>query len=216
MIKVAIIPCYNEERTIIDVVGKVKRYVDKVIVIDDGSKDETTRLAREAGAIVLRHATNIGKGGALRTGFRAAELLGADAIVTLDGDGQHEPQEIVNLFDGLKNADIVIGVRKPNERMPGVFKLGNVFLNALFCNLFGLRIKDTQSGFRAFNECYKRLKWGSNDYRVETEVLTNINKYNLRYKEIAIDTVYNDAYKGTTVLDGIRIALSMILWRLKG
>ncbi len=214
--KIAIIPCYNEERTITDIVGKVKKCVDKVVVVDDGSEDETARLAKEAGALVLRHATNIGKGAALRTGFKAAELLGADAVVTLDGDGQHEPEEIVNLLGALKDADIIIGIRKPNERMPGVFKFGNVFLNALFCNLFGVKVQDTQSGFRAFNECYKKLNWGSNDYRVETEVLTNIKKYNLQHKEIAIDTIYNDSYKGTTVLDGIRIAVSMILWRLKG
>jgi len=110
---VAAIPCYNTERSIADVVAKTKKYVDEVIVIDDGSKDKTARVAKAAGAIVISHKTNKGYGGAIKSCFAAALAHGADVLVIIDGDGQLNPHEIPALLAPILNqeADLVIGSR---------------------------------------------------------------------------------------------------------
>ena len=102
----AVIPAHNESAHIKNVVMGTKKYVSKVIVVDDASKDDTFEIASKAGATVLRHIVNLGLGGTLKTGCDAAILLGADAIVTLDGDGQHDPSEIPKLLDAMKRNKI--------------------------------------------------------------------------------------------------------------
>ncbi len=107
------VPCLNEERFIGDIVKRSKQYADKIIVIDDGSTDRTSTFASEAGAEVIRHQSRQGPGAAIRTGFRAAIENDADVLVTIDGDGQHRPEEIPGLVQKMasENADLVIGSR---------------------------------------------------------------------------------------------------------
>lgn len=212
---VALIPAYNEEAHIARVVLETKKYVDKVIVIDDGSRDATAKQAREAGATVLHHIINMGKGLALKTGFEAAS--DADLIITLDGDGQHDPKEIPRFISTLQHAEIVIGARQMNSNMPFVLRAGNFLLHKAFSFLFHASIHDTQSGFRAFRSgVYDRIAWQSSGYSVETEMLIKARKKGLRCVEIPIKTVYLNAVKGTTVIDGIKIFMDMLLWKLKG
>ena len=211
-----IIPAHNEEKTIADVVEKTKPYVDSVIVVDDGSLDNTFHNAKNAD-IVLKHAVNMSKGFALETGIEAALKENADIIVTLDGDNQHDPEDIPRFVNTLmeENLDIVFGSRQLNGAMPFILRFGNWWLTTSTRLLFGINIKDTQSGFRVFTrEAYKKLKWSSHDYRVESEMIANTAKHNLKYKELPIKTAYHSSYKGTTVLDGIRIFLNMLWWRL--
>ena len=103
----AIIPAYNEENRVADVVTNAKRYVDKVIVVDDGSSDKTYDAAKSAGAVTLKHIVNLGKGAALKTGCDYAITQGADMLIVLDADTQHDPEEIPNFIKTLKEADIV-------------------------------------------------------------------------------------------------------------
>lgn len=216
---IAIIPAYNEEKHIFDVASKTKKYVDTVIVVDDGSADKTYEEAKRAKAdFVLKHIINMKKGAALRTGFEAALRLNPDLIITLDADGQHSPDDISRLVNALKenNMDIIIGSRKRSENMPFVFKLGNFGLNQIFRFLFKLKIDDTQSGFRAIKaDVCGKIKWNSSGYAVETEMLANAGKHKLRCKEVPIETIYLNNVKGTTVIDGIRIFLQMLLWKIK-
>lgn len=213
---IVVIPAYNEEEHIAKVVKDTKKYVDKVIVIDDASTDKTGELAKKAGAIVLRHEINLQKGAALRTGCKAAIMLGADSIITLDGDGQHDPHEIPKLIKKLNRYDLVIGARKFDKNMPFTSKLGNFILSKLSQILFKNKIKDSQTGFRAFNiKIYPKILWESSDYGIETEMIKNINKHNISHSEVEIQTIFNDSYKGTTPLDGIKIVLNMLQWRLK-
>lgn len=100
--------------------------------------------------------------------------------------------------------------------MPFISKFGNWFINKSTKILYGLDLKDTQSGYRAFrSSCYRQIRWRANDYSMESEMISNVGKYNLNYKEIPIKTIYEDKYKGTTVLDGIKIVFNMVLWKLK-
>ena len=208
---IAVIPAHNEENHIFKVVKETKKHVDTVIVVDDASTDRTSELAKQAGAISLRHIVNLQKGAALKTGCEAAILLGADVIVMVDGDGQHNPKEIPLLVNKLNKVDFVFGSRNFDKNMPFVSRIGNKFLSALANFLYGRKITDSQTGYRAFNtRVYKKVVWNSRDYAVESEVIKNVGKNNISYDEVKVSTIYNDKYKGTTPLDGIKIAINMV------
>ena len=211
---IAIIPAFNESRTIKEVIKKTKKYVDKVIVIDDGSSDNTFNEA-ESADIRLKHIVNIGKGLALKTGFEAAIRENADTIITIDSDLQHDPGEIPLFLDKIKEHDIVIGTRSLNKKMPIIFRFGNSLIHYIFKILFNLNIKDTQCGFRAFKaEIYPLIKWQALNYAVETEILAKAGKNNLKIAEVPIKTIYADKYKGTNIIDGVKIIFSMLKWKV--
>lgn len=216
---VAIIPAYNEERNIADVITSTKNYVDSIVVVDDGSADLTSEVANSSGAdLVLRHIVNMGKGLAMNTGIEAASKIGADVVVFIDADGQHNPSDITCLVKKLKenDYDLVTGVRSFNKDMPLVFRFGNKFLVGAFNFLFGTKISDLSNGYRAIKmNSHHSLKWNSSGYAVETEMLANAARNKLRIGELPIETRYLDEYKGTTVFDGIKIFLNMLVWRIK-
>lgn len=209
-----IIPAHNEEKTIEKLIKKTKKFVDKIIVVDDGSTDKTFSVAEKTGTTVLNHIINLGKGAALKTGCDYAIRNGAKILITMDADLQHDPKEIPNFLKHLKNYNMVLAYRKLNEKMPSVLKFGNWFINKMIKLLYKLDLKDTQCGFRAFTaDTYKKIRWNSADYSLESEIIANLGKNNLSYKEIPIQTVYSDKYKGTTLIDGVKIVLNMIWWR---
>ena len=213
----AVIPARNEEKNIAKVIRGTKKYIGQIIVVDDGSDDRTYEIAKGCGVFVLRHLINLGKGAALKTGCDYAIEKGAGMIVVLDSDGQHDPEEIPNFINTLKenNLDIVFGYRKMDERVPFVLKTGNRLINFATKVLFGMDMHDTQSGFRAFSsEAYKKIRWKSHDYSIESEVVSKTGKNNLKYKEIPIKTIYSDGYKGTTIIDGLKIVANMLWWRI--
>ena len=211
----AIIPAYNEEENIANIVKKTKKYVDYVIVVDDGSRDKTTEVAKKAGAIVLRHTINLGKGAALKTGCDFAVKKGAKFIVALDADAQHNPDDISRFITKLKKYDIVFSYRKVSRKMPIVLRFGNWFISNAARLLYGVSLNDTQCGFRAFSrEAYKKIRWNAADYSMESEMISRAGKQRLKYVQIPIETIYSDKYKGTTVIDGIKIVLNIVWWRL--
>ena len=210
-----IIPAHNEEKHVEKVIKEAKRFANNILVVDDGSKDKTSVIAENSGAFVLNHIVNLGKGAALKTGCEYAIKEGAEKIVALDADGQHDPKEIPKFVKALDKADIVFGYRRLNKSMPLVFRYGNWFIFFMTKLLFGLKIVDTQCGYRAFrSEVYNKIKWNSNDYSMESEMIANTGKTHLKYGQIPIETIYSDTYKGTTVLDGIRIVLNMVWWKI--
>jgi hypothetical protein len=100
--------------------------------------------------------------------------------------------------------------------MPIVFRIGNKFINYATKFLYNMDLKDTQCGFRAMTaKTYKKVRWEANDYSMETEMIANAGKHNLKYSEIPVKTIYSDRYKGTTIVDGIRIVINMLIWRFK-
>lgn len=211
-----IIPGYNEEKHVKQTIKSVEREGFKNIVfVDDGSKDKTISHAIKTNATVLKHKINLGKGAATRTGCDYAVMAGAKILILMDSDGQHEAKDIQRFITALKNKDIVFGYRKFDKKMPLVMRLGNVFLTNTSKILYRYSIKDTQAGFRCFTkEAYTKIRWHSSDYGMESEMIARAAKHNLKYSEIEIKTIYHDNHKGTTPIDGIKILLNMIRFKL--
>ena len=211
----AVIPAHNEEKHIGEVVRQAKKYVDNAVVVDDGSRDGTVEEAKKSGAIVLKHLVNLGKGAALKTGCDYAIKNKADIIVAIDADAQHNPKEILKFIGAVKMHDVAIGYRKLNKSMPFILRFGNWFINKTIRFLYGVKIKDSQCGYRAFtSKAYRKLRWKASDYSMESEMIAKIGKHRLSYAEVPIETIYSDKYKGTTILDGIKIVFNLLLWRL--
>lgn len=211
----AVIPAYNEEKSIVSIVQKTKEHVDKVVVVDDGSNDSTKESAERAGAIVLRHIVNLGKGAALKTGCDFAVRHGAKFVVALDADAQHKPEDIPRFTEKLEKYDIVFSFRKARSVMPLVLRFGNWFISAIVRMLYGINLNDTQCGFRAFSsEAYRKIRWNASDYSMESEMISRAGKQRLKYVQIPIETIYSDRYKGTNIIDGIKIVLNMLWWKL--
>ncbi len=209
-----IIPAHNEAATIGEVVKKAKKF-GKVVVVDDGSEDNTFNVASGSSATVIKHMVNLGKGAALRTGCDYAFNNKAEVFVVMDGDGQHDPNDIPRMVDELDGADIVFSYRKASHKMPSVKRFGNFIINLAISVLFNIKVKDTQSGFRAMKRnTYRRIRWISSDYCVESEMIAKTGKYKLRLNQLPIETIYSDAYKGVTVLTGIKIVLYMLWWKI--
>lgn len=191
MIKVACIPAFNEERTIGKVVIGTMPHVDQVIVCDDGSADMTAAIAEKLGAKVIRHDQNMGKGEAFRSLFSACRDMGADVMVTIDGDDQHDPADIPKLVDALAKgyADIVIGSRfhDNNKGIPSYRKVGNRLLNSVTVS----GVSDTQSGFRAYNKkAIEVLRPAESGMGVDSEILMDASKEGLRVAEVPVSVRY--------------------------
>ena len=207
---------YNEEKDILPVLKKLKKNYKNIIVVDDGSKDNTARIVEKENIILIKHKQNQGKGAAMQTGCDFAISQGADNLVLIDSDGQHLPEEIPRFLEALKKVEIVFGYREFDEKMPLKFKIGNKGLNFLTKIILGIKLKDTQSGFRSMTkEAYKKVRWISKDYSMETEMIAKTAKTNLKYTQVPISTIYLDAKKGTSYKDGFRILKNMLKWKIR-
>jgi glycosyltransferase involved in cell wall biosynthesis len=217
----AVIPCFNEEATIGSVVIRTKRHVDKVLVVDDGSTDDTVRIAKEAGATVISHKTNKGKSAGIKTGFKYALINGFDYVVTIDGDGQHNPDEIPVVLDNLQNNghDITIGVRYgESTEMPLWRKFGKRVLDYTTSFGNGGHVTDSQCGFRAFNKkavqgITPRLNGGA--FSTESEQLINANDLGLKVEQTQVMCRYKglDTSTKTPTSHGLSV-LRYIIWQI--
>ena len=210
-----IIPAHNEEGRICKVINESKEHVNQIVVVDDGSTDNTPKEAKNCKVTVLMHKVNLGKGAALKTGCDYAITRGAKKIIVIDADGQHDPKEIPKFLMALKEKEIIFSYRRNNERMPGVLRFGNWFINSSINKLFNIKIKDSQCGYRGFTRgAYKKIRWDASDYYMETEMAIRSGRKNLNYGQLPIETIYSDRYKGTTIFDGIKIVTNIFLWRI--
>jgi len=195
MVTIACLPAYNEEQKIFDVVKNTLKFVDKVIVCDDGSNDHTFENAKKAGAIVTKHSTNKGKGAAMRTLFDHAKKIDGDIIITMDSDGQFLPEEIPKLVNSLikNNADIVTGYRFADEKdMPAYRKFGNKVLDKVTNLAIEIPVRDTQSGFRAYSKkAINSIKFNSDGYGADSEILISAVKKGLKILEEPVTVIYN-------------------------
>ncbi|MBC7112012.1 MAG: glycosyltransferase family 2 protein, partial [Methanothermobacter sp.] len=211
---VAVIPAFNEEVAIGSVVLLTGEHVDEVIVVDDGSADRTAHVAEMAGARVIRHHRNLGKGAALKTGFEAAD---ADVIVTLDADAQHNPAEIPKLVEPILRgeADVVNGSRYlhgRDENTPRYRRVGQKILDRATNISTGLDITDTQSGFRAFSSAsIPHFRFRDPGFVVESEMLADAAEAGLRIVEVEVGVRYDvDGSTRNPISHGVSVLLRII------
>ncbi len=198
----AIIPAFNEEIPIGSVVISTLKYVDQVIVVDDGSTDRTAEIAEAAGAEVIKHTSNQGKGAALKTGFQS--VGDRDIIVTLDGDGQHNPADIPRLLKPIINgeADIVNGSRYLSNDVtetPVYRRIGQSVLDKATNLSSGLKLTDSQSGFRAFAAyTLSAFAFNHDGFSIESEMLIDAANFGSRIMEVDVGVKYQQT-NGTSI-----------------
>lgn len=214
----ALIPAYSEEAHIGAVVTAARAQGGDVLVVDDGSPDATASVAEAAGAVVIRHSVNQGKGAALATGYKAASERDYEVVVTLDADGQHDPAELPKFIDVYQRTGIpvLIGNRMADaESMPFVRRCTNRFMSWLLGRLMGCYIPDTQCGYRLYRADV--LQWvgtGSQGFAAESEVLLRLATRGVRMDSIRIRTIYgNEKSKIRPGRDTLRFVRMLIHYR---
>jgi glycosyltransferase involved in cell wall biosynthesis len=215
---IAVIPMYNEAERVRGVIEGALRHVDAVVAVDDQSQDSSYEVARKSGATVLRNHKNRGAGYTTRKGCDKAAEMGADIIITMDADGQHDPEDIPLMLEPLRGGDldITFGSRRRDSNMPPVKRLGNWMLSSFARMIYRIGIRDSQTGFHAFTrEAYPGLRWESDRYGVVSEFVMRVSKNKLRYREVEVKTIYNEKDIGMTKVDALKSVAQMIKWRIR-
>ncbi|HEY3273781.1 MAG TPA: glycosyltransferase family 2 protein [Methanocella sp.] len=210
------VPAYNEEVAIGSVVLRSLKYADEVMVIDDGSADNTAEVAALAGAKVVKHEKNGGYGAAIRTCFDNARKAKVDIMIIIDADGQHSPDDIPKMVEEMVSAksDIVIGSRfvdgnEKNQKIPAYRKFGMKVLDTATVAGSGLNISDSQSGFRAYSKkAIDRIRIGEGGMGAGSEILIEAADQNLKISEVPIKVRYD--LKGTSSKNPVAHGLSVL------
>lgn len=213
------IPAFNEADTIVEVINKSKKYVEGVIVYDDGSTDDTYELAKGAGATVIKSPRNTGYGAAIRNLFQAAREQNADIMVTLDSDGQHNPDHIPQVIEPLRtqNVDIVIGSRflskEDKEKIPRYRSFGIKTITKLTQSASYSALTDSQSGFRAYSKkAISEINLFEDGMAVSTEILLRAREKNLSAMEVPITINYENRDTSThnPITHGVGVLYSVL------
>ena len=227
--KIAIvIPAYNESSVISNVIKSIPRslkfnneiYSIVIVVVDDGSKDNTSEVSKQAGAYVISHILNTGSGGATATGLSYAQQNSFSLAATIDADGQHQARDVINgirlLLEG--NKDLLIGSRLINpDGMSRVKVLGNSGLSFITYLLFGVKVTDSQSGLRIFSKnALDKLKWKTSGYEFCSEMLWRAKQQKLLIGEYSIQAIYTDysISKGQNNWNAFNIIKSLLRRRI--
>jgi glycosyltransferase involved in cell wall biosynthesis len=217
---VACIPAYNEEKNIARVIVGAQKHVDRVVVCDDGSNDMTSEIAEKLGARVIRHERNMGYGAALATLFRNIKEAKVDVMVTLDGDGQHDPEEIPKVVSPILGgeADIVVGSRFMNgggEKVPRYRKSGIKAITKISNTLSDSTLTDAQSGFRAYSgRALDLIDIGEMGMGASTEIIMKAREHGLKVQEVPIIASYfkepSKSLAQNPIYHGVDVVLSTI------
>ncbi|MCX5706747.1 MAG: glycosyltransferase family 2 protein [Candidatus Omnitrophica bacterium] len=217
-----IIPAYNESTYIASLIKEIKKYVLEVLVIDDGSSDNTRDMAKSAGANVLRNQNNEGKGASLKKGFKYALDNKFDAVITMDGDGQHPADELPYFIRLAEYSDkyIFIGNRMLKiKNMPALRILTNKFMSWFISTIAKQHIADTQCGFRLIKkEILERVVLETSKYETESEILIKAARLGFKIESIPIKTIYRGARSQINpFIDSLRFIRFIIgvLWTTK-
>lgn len=217
------IPVFNESAVILDVVEEIRSAGDyRVVVVDDGSSDNTyDKLLGLDGVIALRHRINRGKGAATKTGIVAALRFEPEVVVTMDGDGQHDPKDIESLIQPIidDGYDVVLGTRMLDSAgMPWIKVIANKIGNLTTRVLYGIYVSDSQSGLRAYSKFAATIiDTRADKYEYDSKVIREINNNKLSYTEVPIQVRYTEYSKGKPqkqgFVNGIKTLVRMI-WDL--
>jgi len=221
-----VIPAFNEETTVGGVVKSIyqalqkSKYISEVVVVDDGSKDNTARKAKQSGAVVISHILNSGSGGATATGLSYAQQNGFDIAATMDADGQHAPEDVIKGIEELirRKDDLLIGSRLINNKgMSKVKILGNKGLSFITYMLFGINSTDSQSGLRIFSRtALEKLRWKTSGYEFCSEMLWRAKQLDLHIGEYPIQAIYTEysKSKGQNNWNAVNIIKSLLKRRI--
>ena len=211
------IPAFNEEKNISNIIQKLSKFCDTVIVCNDGSTDDTGKIAEKMGAVVITHEQNLGYGGAIRSLFLKARELDSDMLVTLDSDGQHRISDILPVIDPIiKNqADLVIGSRfleDNQEDMPKYRKIGIKMITSLANSSLENSVSDSQSGFRAYGKnVLSKITPSENGMGVSNEILIKVSKKGFKIVEVPIVVSYEgDTSTQNPISHGASVTLSTL------
>ncbi|MFH0738653.1 MAG: glycosyltransferase family 2 protein [Candidatus Omnitrophota bacterium] len=189
-----VIPTYNEAKAISGLIEQIRKQGLDVLVVDDGSSDNTTKLARQVGGVVLINQNNQGKGASLIKGFNYALSHGYDVVITMDGDGQHLPVDIPYFIRMAKDSKsgLIIGNRMLKaHRMPRLRLITNMFMSWVISKVAGQSIPDTQCGFRLLKkEVIEKLSLGTFKYETESEIIIQTSRLGFKIESIPVKTVY--------------------------
>ena len=210
-----LIPSYNEARSIGRLVDSLRAQGLTVYVVDDGSIDDTAGIAESKGAVVVKHKVNKGKGASLREGFKHVLKKGYEAVVVMDGDGQHEVEDIGNFLRKMEEtcADIVIGNRMlDTSSMPVSRVHTNRFMSGLISMIAGQEVPDSQSGFRLIKSAVlDKIKLKSSNYEIESEMIIKASREGFKIESVPIKTVYEgEESKINPVLDTLRFIAFLV------
>lgn len=228
-----IIPVHNEELYLPSFLSALFSTIKSipemkhVIIVNDGSTDKTAAILEEfshSGVVssflprmtIITSNKNIGKGAAIRKGFKEAQKLKSDAVIFMDGDGQHNPKHLRMFIKELAKYPVVFGYRELDKHVPFIRKFGNVIARFIIHRIFNIhRIGDILCGFFALrSDAFKSITWYSNDYGVEAEISAIIGRKHIPFKEIKVDTIYLDTSKGVNIFHAMLILLRIPYWIL--
>lgn len=214
----AVVPAFEESRHIADVVRNIRAQLPDVIVVDDGSNDDTAARAEQAGAVVIRHDENRGKGVALNTGFEYARAHAFDYVITMDADGQHDPAEIPRFIEAYVRTGIpvLVGNRMGNVgQMPLIRKWTNQFMSWLLSREMRQYVPDTQCGYRLYRcNVVPFVCADAARYAAESEILLNVAARGIRIDSVPISTIYgNETSQVHPIKDTVRFF--WMFWQLR-
>ena len=222
---IAVIPCYNEVQYISEVVFQTNKFVGLSIVADDNSTDKTVEEAERSGAYIARNFGKRGAGTNTRVGIDNALIQECDIVVTLDGDGQHNPDNIPKVLEPIINgsADVVVGTRFASESknvIPLYRKFGIKVITWLYNVGSKQKLSDTQCGFRTFSrDVLNKINTTEAGFSFSIEILVKARKMGFRICEVPVDTLYHRQFSQNSSLNpivhGLSVALNVIKWRVK-
>lgn len=217
----AVVAAFNEEKTISAVLADLGKYVDRIIVVDDGSSDKTPEMAKGEKVILLRHISNLGQGAALQTGFEYAKKQGANIVITYDADGQFQASDIPKLVEPIlqRKADIVLGSRFLGHAVDiPLTRLITLKLGIIFTFIFsGLKLTDTYNGLRALNnKALHKINITQNRLAHASEILDQIKAKKLKYKEVPVTIIYTDysKQKGEKNINALKVLVDLVTRKL--
>jgi|UniRef100_A0A7C4UD34 glycosyltransferase involved in cell wall biosynthesis len=222
-----LLPSYNEAPRLPDTIRRIRKSIEKlnkfyfeILVVDDGSKDETSEVALKENVKVIRHNKNLGKGYVHRTGFKYALEKNFDAVLTLDADGQHDPAEIENFLKVYDKYDMIIGKRRVDVKvMPLIRYFTNRLTSLVTSVLSEKKVSDSQSGYRLLKRSvFEKLRLKTSRFQTESEEIIQAGRFRLKIAEVNISTIYRESGRKSYInpfIDTIRFIQMGIdsLWR---